>query len=307
MSDKPRIGFIGVGHMGHGMAGNLMEKGHALQVIGNRNRQPVEDLVARGATEGTTPRAMAGACDIIHLCLPNSRSVESVMRGPDGILAGARDGLTVIDCSTADPGSTLALAAEAARHGVTLVDAPLGRTPREAEAGTLDAMVGCSEADFRRLLPVIRCWAGTITHVGPVGSGHKMKLVMNFVSMGYAAMYAEMLAMAVKSGLSPQTVWTVIGASRLSNGFFDTFMQGAVGRDREIHKFTLTNAAKDTRYAAQMAMQAGIANPIGSAIRNSFATAEAMGKGAAYVPELADIVAALNGLDLPAEVAKSGA
>lgn len=305
-TEKPRIGFIGVGFMGHGIAKNLIEKGHAMQVIGNRNRQPVEDLLARGATEAASPAAMAGSVDIIHLCLPNSASVEAVMRGPDGILAGARPGLTVIDTTTADPGSTVALAGELAARGGTLVDAPLGRTPKEAEAGTLDAMVGCDAATFQRILPVIRCWAANINHVGPTGSAHKMKLIMNFIAMGYAALYAEALTTAAKAGIAPQAVQKVIGSSRMANGFFETFMTGPVGRDREVHKFTITNAAKDLRYCAQMAMAGGMANPMGAAMRSMFAQAEAAGHGGDFVPQLADLFAAANGLDL-ADAVKRGA
>ncbi|MDO5603619.1 MAG: NAD(P)-dependent oxidoreductase [Paracoccus sp. (in: a-proteobacteria)] len=303
MSGKQSIGFIGVGYMGHGMAANLMKHGHPMQIIGNRNRQPVEDLLERGATEASSPREMAASVDIIHMCLPNSASVEAVMGGPDGILAGARPGLVVIDATTADPASTERLAAEMAARGGTYVDAPLGRTPKEAEAGTLDAMVGCDDDTFGRIRPVIECWASNINHIGPTGSAHKMKLVMNFIAMGYAAIYAEALVMAAKSGIAPQTVRKVIGSSRMSNGFFDTFMAAAVDRQREAHKFTITNAAKDMRYAASMAMAAGMANPLGAAMRNSFAAAEAQGHGAGFVPELADFIAAENGLDLARAVA----
>lgn len=304
MADKPTIGFIGLGYMGHGMAKNLLQKGYPLQVRGNRNRTPVDSLVGMGATEAASAKAMAAACDIIHLCLSNSPQVEAVIRGPEGILAGGRKGLIVIDATTSDPTSTEVLARDLAEKGMTLVDAPLGRTPKEAEAGTLDTMVGADDATFEKVLPVIECWAGNINRTGPVGSAHKMKLVMNFISMGYAALYAEGLVMAVKSGLAPQTVEKVIGSSRLSNGFFETFMKGAVGRDLEIHKFTIANASKDLRYAASMAMAAGMANPVGAAFRNSFAQAEAAGKAGHFVPMLADHIAELNGLDLAAAVEK---
>lgn len=301
---KPRIGFIGVGFMGHGMAANLLRKGHAVQVLGNRNRAPVDDLLAMGATEAASPAEMARTVDVLHLCLPNSAVVEATMRGPDGVLSGAREGLVVIDTTTADPGSTLRLAEELAAKGATLVDAPLGRTPREAEAGTLDAMVGCSPEMFRQIRPVIECWASTINHIGPVGSAHKMKLIMNFIAMGYAALYSEALAIGARSGISPATVRRVIGASRMSNGFFETFMAGSVGGEPEIHKFTIANAAKDTRYAAQMADAAGAMNPMGAAIKNYFCQAETAGRGADYLPALAAHVAALNGLDLSVEAAK---
>lgn len=301
---KQTIGFIGLGFMGVGMAANLVKKGHPLWIRGNRNRAPVDELLALGAQEAASPRAMAERCDIIHLCLPDSPQVEAVLRGPDGIIASGRKGLIVIDATTADPASTLALAAEMEAAGMTLVDAPLGRTPVEAAAGTLDAMVGCSPEVFDRIRPVIACWAANINHLGPVGSAHKMKLVMNFIGMGYAALYSEALVMAVKSGLSPQDVQRVIGSSRLTNGMFDSFMKYAVGRDANAHKFTIQNAAKDTRHVATMAATAGMANPMGAAIRNAFAQAEAVGKGGDYVPSLSDHVAALNGVDLAAAVAK---
>lgn len=305
MTESAKIGFIGLGWMGRGMASNLIRAGHPLMVKGNRDRTPVEALMAQGAVEADSPRAMAEACDIIHLCLSNSAQVEAVIRGEDGILAAGRAGVIVIDTTTADPVSTLALATEMTAAGMTLVDAPLGRTPKEAEAGTLDAMVGCDSETFAKIRPIIECWAGNINHVGSTGDGHRMKLVMNFISMGYAALYAEALTMGVKAGLAPQAIQSVIGGSRLSNGFFETFMRAAVDRERDVHKFTITNAAKDTRYAAAMATEAGMANPLGAAIRNAFAQMEAAGKGGDYVPWLADHIAALNGLDLEATAKKA--
>lgn len=304
MGDKANVGFIGLGWMGRGMARNLLRAGHPLMVKGNRDRTPVEALVEQGAVEAASPREMAEACDIIHLCLSNSKQVEAVIRGEDGILASGRAGLIVIDTTTADPVSTVALAMEMEAAGMTLVDAPLGRTPKEAEAGTLDAMVGCDDATFAKIRAVIECWAQNINHVGGTGNGHRMKLVMNFIALGYAALYSEALTMGVKAGLSPQSIQGVIGGSRLSNGFFETFMRANVDRERDVHQFTITNAAKDTRYAAAMAMDAGMANPLGSSIRDAFAQMEAAGKGNDLVTWLADHVATLNGLDLEAKVAQ---
>ncbi|WP_305972582.1 MULTISPECIES: NAD(P)-dependent oxidoreductase [unclassified Mameliella] len=304
MSDKVKVGFIGVGLMGHGMARNLLEKGHPLVIKGNRNRAPVEDLVARGATEVATPREMAAACDVIHICLGSAPQVESVFRGEEGILAGMRDGLIVVECSTSDPNVTLALAAELGERGGHMVDAPLGRTPKEAEAGTLDAMVGADPEIFRRILPVLDCWAGNINHVGPVGAGHKMKLIMNTISMSYAALYAEVTSLGAKVGIAPATIQQVIGSSRLGNGFFDTFMDYAVNRNRDAHKFTVANASKDLRYALSMAGEAGALSPVASAARQYFAQIEAQGHAGDYVPWIADHIARMNGLDLEEEAKK---
>lgn len=298
MSKKPVVGFIGVGLMGHGMAKNILKGGYELIIKGNRNRVPVDNLVQMGAKEAQTAAQMAKSCDIIHICLSNSAQVEAIIRGEDGILAGARKGLIVVDATTADPTSTLALAADLEAVGCHMVDAPLGRTPKEAEEGMLDAMVGASDEAFAIVEPVIDCWAGSIRRIGDVGAGHKMKLIMNFMGMSYAAVYSEALSLAVKSGLSPVTVRDVMGASRMGCGFFETFMGGAVGRDPNAHQFTLDNASKDVGYVANMALAAGVTNPVGAAVRNSFAGAVAAGKGGAYVPTLADHIAALNGVDL---------
>ena len=293
---KLRIGFIGVGLMGHGMAKNLVEKGHPLTVMGHRNRAPVDDLLARGAREVKTAKAVAEASDIVHLCVTGSPQVEALIRGPEGIAAADRPGLIVIDCSTSNPVSTLALGAELVARGMTLVDAPLSRTPKEAEEGTLDTMVGADAATFSTIEPVLRCWAGTVVHLGPLGLGHKMKLVNNFIAMGYAALYSEALAIARKAGLSIEQFHSVIGAGRMRCGFYDTFMQWSREGNENAHKFTIANAHKDMRYLAAMANEAGAVNNIQTLVKNSFAAMEAMGDGQRYVPMLADFIAGLNGL-----------
>ncbi len=142
MSDKRKVGFLGVGLMGHGMAKNIVEKGYPLMVMAHKNKKPVKDLVKRGAVEAKSPKAMAEACDVIFICVTASAQVEDLVRRADGIKAGAHKGLIVVDCSTSDPNSTLALAEELKPLGVRLIDAPLGRTPREAQEGRLNTFVG---------------------------------------------------------------------------------------------------------------------------------------------------------------------
>lgn len=295
---KKRIGFIGVGLMGHGMARNIVEKGFPLTIMAHQNRKPVDDLVQRGAKEAATPQEIAEASDIIFLCVTASPQIEAIIRGPQGILAGAHEGLIVVDTSTADPTSTLALQVELDAKGVRMADAPLGGTPVQAEAGELSAMVGASDDTFAEIKPVIEAWAGKVVHLGPVGTGHKMKLLNNFVSMGYAAIYAEALATAKKVGISPQTFDSVLRGSRMDCGFYQTFMQYVLERDRDAHKFMLRNAHKDMRYVTAMGNEAGVANYVASAVKGAFATAVGMGRGDDYVPMITDIVAELNGTEI---------
>ena len=294
---KPAIGFLGVGLMGHGMAKNIVEAGYPLSVMAHRKREAVDDLIGRGAVEVGSPREMAETSEIVFLCVTGSPQVESAIRGDDGILAGLQPGSVVVDCSTSDPVSTLAIAAELEAAGGHMADAPLSRTPKEAWEGTLDAMVGASPDVFQRIKPVIETWAGVIVHLGEVGLGHKMKLINNFIGMGYGALYAEALALARKSGLSAEQFDSVIRPGRLSNGFYETFMKWTLDGDENAHRFAIANAHKDMAYLANLAVSVGAVNPMQSVVKNAYAAMEAAGEGERYVPMLADFVARVNGLD----------
>jgi 3-hydroxyisobutyrate dehydrogenase-like beta-hydroxyacid dehydrogenase len=293
---KPVIGFIGVGLMGAGMAKNILTKGYPLVIMGHTNREPVERLKKLGATEATSPKELASKVDVLHLCVTGSPQVEAIMNGPDGIFASGKKGLIVIDCSTSNPVSTMALAESAQAHGMTLIDAPLGRTPAEAEAGTLDTMVGADQATFDKVKPILDCWAGNVVHLGPVGLGHKMKLINNFIAMGYAALYSEAIGIARKAGLSKEQFHAVVGSSRMRNGFYDTFMKWTMEGDENAHRFTISNAHKDMRYLSSLANEVGALHPIQAMVKNSFAGMEAAGQAQRYVPMLADFVAIQNGL-----------
>lgn len=294
---KPRVGFIGLGFMGHGMAKNIVEKGYALTILGRSKRAPVEDLVGRGAVEVKSAKEVAARADVVFLCVTGSREVESILRGEGGLKQGLQRGAIVVDCSTSDPNSTLALASELADMGVDYADAPLGRTPKEAWAGTLDTMVGARDEVFARLKPVLETWAGKVVHIGGVGDGHRMKLLNNFLSLGYAALYAEALALSSKVGITPQRFDSVIRGGRMDCGFYQTFMQWTLDGNRDAHKFTIANAFKDLRYLESMADAAGLVNMMGNAAKNTFAVAAAQSPED-YVPMLPDHVARLNSVDL---------
>jgi 3-hydroxyisobutyrate dehydrogenase-like beta-hydroxyacid dehydrogenase len=296
---KERIGFIGVGLMGHGMAKNLVEKGHPLTILGNRNRKPVDDLVKRGATEVKTPAEIAKASDIVFLCVTDSSVVEKMVKGPNGLKEGAHRGMVIVDCSTANPNSTIELANEMADIGVHYADAPLGGTPAQAEEGLLSAMIGAEPAVFERIKDVCALWAGTkVVHLGPVGNGHKAKLLNNFLSMGYAAIYAEALALGEHVGITPQIFDSVLRGSRMDCGFYQTFFKYVIDRDPNAHQFTLRNAYKDVRYLEDLAQAVPMPNPVGNAVKNYYAAAVAAGKGDDYVPTLSDFVAAQSGIKL---------
>lgn len=292
-----RIGFIGLGAMGSGMAANLLAKGFPLTVLAHRRREAINDLVAKGATEAKTGRELALASDIVVLCVTGSPQVEQAIKGPDG-LASAGKPLLIIDCSTSNPSTTVSLAADLATTGITLIDAPLARTPKEAAEGKLDVMSGGAPEVFARAKPVLDAFAARVIHTGPTGSGHTMKLLNNFISMGYSAIYSEALMLGVKAGLTPQVFDSVIRGSRMDCSFYQAFFDFVLNRNENAQRFAMVNALKDMSYLASFAQSAGVANPIGAAVRNSFATAVATGHGEAFVPALSDVIAGLNGVSL---------
>jgi len=297
--DKPRIGFIGVGLMGHGIAKNLVTKGYPLTVRAHRNRAPVDDLIARGAREATTVADLTKASDIVFLCVTGAPQVEESVFGADGIASAARAGQVVVDTSTSEPAMTAKTRDALAKLGVKFVDAPLARTPVEAELGKLNIMVGADDATFAELKPVLAAFCENIIHAGPAGHGIVLKLINNFIAQAICTATAEACAAAVKSGLSLRKLHEVISAGAVNSGLF----QMLVGKMLESGdltglKFTLVNAAKDLRYYTHFTESMMIPSTIGEAVHQSLVTANALGFGDKYVPSLIEAQEKLAGVSI---------
>jgi len=296
---QEKIGFIGIGFMGVGIAANILKKGYPLTFLGRSKKEPSLILKNLGGTEVATLESVAASSSIIFICVTGSKQVEEIIRGANGLLHHLKPGTVVVDCSTSDPNSTLSLADELSKIQVDYADAPLGGTPQNAEEGTLSTMIGCRAEVYDRLLPIINTWAAKSVHIGSVGDGHRMKLLNNFLSLGYGALYSEALALARKIGISPARFDSVIRGGRIDCGFYQTFMKYNLEGDRAAHKFTLNNANKDLMYLSAMADAAGVANPLVSAVKNSYTSAVALGAGEDFVPMLADHIASMNGIKIP--------
>jgi 3-hydroxyisobutyrate dehydrogenase-like beta-hydroxyacid dehydrogenase len=243
-----KIGYIGVGLMGHGAARNILEKGYPLTVMAHRNRAPVEDLVTRGAREAKNAAEIARASDILFLCLPSSVEVEATVYGPNGVLAGGHAGLIVVDSTTADPDSTRRIAGDLEKLGVRMVDAPLGRTPKEAEQGALSTYVGGDPESKKTVRPVMECYADTIVEVGPLGAAHTMKLINNFISIGTCAVISEAAATAAKIGVDMRKFCEVISAGGANSKIFQMVIPWLLEGDDSHLKGPLRIAGKDMRF-----------------------------------------------------------
>ena len=286
-NDKPRVGFIGLGLMGHGMAKNLVGKGFALTIRVHRNRKPAEDILAAGAKEAKTNAELARASDVVILCVTGSPQVEEIVYGENGILGVAREGLVVVDTSTAEPASTAKIRADLARKGTVYVDAPLARTPKEAEEGRLNTMVGADDATFARLKPVLSAYCENIVHAGPPGHGHMLKLVNNFMAMSIATGVAEACATCAKAGVSIAKLHELVSAGAVNSGIFQ-LMVGKMLESGDLTglKFTLVNAMKDLRYYTHFAESLPTPAIIGEAVHQSLVNANLLGFGDKFVASL---------------------
>jgi 3-hydroxyisobutyrate dehydrogenase-like beta-hydroxyacid dehydrogenase len=290
-----RIGFIGAsGLMGHGIARNLQLKGHTLALTLHRRRDTVADLLGAGAREHETPAALAADSEFVFVCVTGSPQVEAVVDGPNGLVAGAKPGLVIVDCSTSEPDSTRRLRERCAAAGVTFVDAPLARTPVEAEQGRLNVMVGADDATFAKIEPLLRCYAENVFHVGEPGAGHVIKLLNNFIAQAICTATAEAFAVGQRAGVDLKKLVELVSAGAVNSGLFQA-MSKTLSGDMAGLKFELDNARKDVRYYTHLAEGLAVPTVVGEAVHQSLALASALGHGAKFVPALVEAQEQLSG------------
>ena len=285
---KPTIGFIGLGLMGAAMVGRLQDLGYAVTVTANRSRPNIDAAVARGATEVATARDVAQASEIVMLCMDTSDSVETRMRGADGVIAGLNPGAVVIDFGTSLPGSTIALGAEVAAAGGTYLDAPLGRTPAHAVDGLLNIMCSGEKSAFDQVEPVLKDLGENVFHLGALGSGHTIKLINNFFGMTLAATMSEAFAMADAAGIDRQSLYDVMSAGPLRSGMMDFVKGYAVDGDPSMLAFAIKNAAKDVGYYRKMSEDSGFSTVMSNGTFEALTGARDAGRAEDMVGTLVD-------------------
>jgi len=293
-----KIGFVGAsGLMGHGIARHLLAKGHALSLTVHRNHERVADLLAAGAVQLPNAAALAAASETVFICVTGSPQVEAVITGAQGLLAGAKPGLLIVDCSTSEPDSTARLRQTCAAQGVTLVDAPLSRTPVEAEAGRLNVMVGAEPEVYAALEPLLRCFAENIFLMGGPGAGHTLKLLNNFIAQAICTATAEAFAVGQRAGIDLQKLVDLISLGPVNNGLFQAMAKTLKG-EMDGLKFELDNARKDVRYYTHLAEGLAIPSVMGQAVHQSLCIASALGHGKKFVPSLVEAQEQLSGATL---------
>ncbi|MFB9151068.1 NAD(P)-dependent oxidoreductase [Roseovarius ramblicola] len=279
------IGLIGVGLMGHGIGGNIARKGWTLRFLDHAGNQPTDDLVALGATPHDTARDLAGVCDVLVLCVTGSPQVEDVLIGSGAVLEALRPGSIVVDCSTAIPGSTRALAARVREKGCGLVDAAMTRTPKEAEEGRLNLLVGGEARDIARVRPLLESFAENIFVAGDVGCGHQLKLVHNIISLGTVTLIAEVAACAIGDGMDIDAMVDCLRKGGAGGAALERVAPFILDGNSDLMRFTIANALKDAGYYAGMAGELGAEKRLADAVCQTLSALVERGEGDAFMPE----------------------
>ena len=276
MEDK--IGFIGLGIMGDGMARNLLKAGFDLTVW-NRTTSKTTSVVEAGAQAGKNPADVAAKCDIIITCVSDTPDVEAVILGENGVIEGAQIGSLVIDCSTISPHATMDIAAQLNAKGVTMLDAPISGGSEGAANGTLSIMVGGAEADFARAKPIFEAMGKTITHVGAQGAGQTVKLVNQILVVINMLAVSEALMFAQAGGLNLEKTLEAVSGGAAGSWMLSNRGPQCVERDWR-PGFTIDLQQKDLRLVLEAADQMGIPTLGTGIVFQMYRTLQQQGLGA---------------------------
>ncbi|MEQ5837334.1 NAD(P)-dependent oxidoreductase [Marinobacter sp. NFXS9] len=279
------VGIIGVGLMGHGIAKNIVGKGWDLHFLDQEGNQPTSDLIELGAKPSRHAAEMAAMCDVLVLCVTGTPQVEDVLVGAGAALNALQPGTIIVDCSTAIPSSTRRLAEKVREKGCEFIDAAMTRTPKEAEEGRLNLLVGGATETIDQLRPLLESFAENIFIAGGVGCGHQLKLVHNIVSLGTVTLIAEVAACAIKDGMDVTAMVDCLRKGGAGGAALERVAPYILEGNSEMLRFTIQNAYKDAGYYSQMAKELGSAHIMAQAVQDTLGGLVERGEGNAFMPE----------------------
>ncbi|RME42582.1 MAG: NAD(P)-dependent oxidoreductase [Caldilineae bacterium] len=251
-----RLGFIGLGIMGRGMARNLLKAGFDVRVW-NRTASRMEELAAAGAGTATSPADLAAQCDILFVCVSDTPDVEAVILGEEGVIHGAAPGSLVIDHSTISPHATQIIAARLAEKGIHMLDAPISGGSEGAARGTLSIMVGGEAGQLERAMPYLQAMGKTITHVGGHGAGQMVKLVNQILVVGNALAMCEAFIFAQAGGLDMDRTLQAVEGGAAGSWMLSNRGPQILRRDWR-PGFTINLQQKDLRLVKEAADRLGV-------------------------------------------------
>lgn len=292
MKESTKIGFIGVGTMGHGLAKNIARAGFPMLFLDHPGNQPAGDLRELGACSTASVVDIGRDCDIIVLCVTGSPQMREIVLGNDGLLGELTSGKIIVDCSTVEPHVSQSVAAQVETTGASFIDAPLTRTPREAELGMVNVMVGGDSALLEQIRPLLETFSENIYHAGPTGAGATLKLLHNFVSLGNCVLLAEAVVTARRSSVNIDTLIEVLTSGGGDSTALKRISPYLTEGDAGGLNFSIANGAKDTGYYQSLVSHLSVPAIAADAVAQVFAQARERGMGDRPVPELIDSLSA---------------
>lgn len=281
-----KIGIVGVGLMGHGIARNILKAGFPLRFLDHPGNQPTDELTGLGAVACATLAEIADGADVVILCVTGTPQVEAIVAGDEGLAQAIKPGAVIVDCSTALPESTLRMADLVGQAGGHYLDAPMTRTAKHAHEGTLNLLVGGDPEVLETVRPVLASFTEGVTHVGILGHGHRLKLLHNYVSVGFMTLLAEAGAQAADAGVDGRVFVDVLASGGGASVALDRIGPFITEGDRDGLPFFVVNGQKDIDYYRAMAEAAGGQTTIADGISEALAAQVDAGEGQAYLPEL---------------------
>jgi 3-hydroxyisobutyrate dehydrogenase len=253
-----KVGYVGLGSMGGALARRLQLRFPLF--VHDTNDGARQRMVEHGATSCSDLSELAGACDIILLCLPTSEHVRTVIFGEGGLASATRPGTLIVDQTTGDPTATREMAAQLANRGVELIDAPVSGGPQGADAGTIAIMVGASDAQYEKIEPILHAISPNVFHAGGIGTGHVAQRLLSL----------EAVALATKNGLDPQKAVDIIMAGSGRNFYVEKFMSSHVLSGKLASGFTVGLLHKDVRLACKLAGDSSVTMLFGNLVREFY-------------------------------------
>ncbi|MDF3885209.1 NAD(P)-dependent oxidoreductase [Cupriavidus basilensis] len=295
-SSKMKVGFIGLGRMGFALASNLLRNRVDLVVL-DIQPEPVDKLVARGATRAPDASGLAAQVDVVFTMLPGPKQAREVILGPDGVLAGLAPGKVLVELSTIDTETVDDLHLAAKAKGIRFADAPVGRLAAHADRGESLFMLGASSNDYAELEPLLLKMGSTVLHCGEPGSGTRMKLINNLMVLCYCQLNSEALVLAKALGMDIQKTFDVLTGTTASNGQLKEKWPSKVLKGELSAGFDIALGFKDLTLACQAAQAVAVSLPVGNLVRNMFQLARHAGKDGQDTSSLTDYWAEANGVD----------
>ncbi len=298
---RERVGFIGLGIMGRGMARNVLNAGFDL-CVWNRTPEKMQPFAEVGARTAMSPADLASQSDIIITCVSDTPDVEAVILGEQGVIHGAKPGALVIDMSTISPKATQQIAAALAEKGIHMLDAPISGGSEGAAQGTLSIMVGGDAAQVERAMPLFQAMGKKITHVGGHGAGQMVKLVNQILVVINMLAVSEALVFAQAGGLDLHKTLEAVTEGAAGSWMLSNRGPQVIARDWR-PGFTIDLQQKDLRLVLQAADELGVPVPTTAVVFNLYRTLQRAGLGHEGNHALVKAIERLSGIVVGSESA----